>query len=98
MQGALGEPVGVKRTGKNLRPLKHGISTLKRILSRASHFCPFSWLRKIRSGTLALSSLSLYPYHFPTLGLFFYPEDGGSTFLRNVNKYTLDFMASRPRR
>jgi hypothetical protein len=33
-----------------------------------------------------------------SFNLLFDPEDGGNTFLRNVDKYLLDYTASNPRR
>jgi hypothetical protein len=32
------------------------------------------------------------------LGLFFDPEDGGNTFLRNVGSFSMDYMELYPRR
>jgi hypothetical protein len=37
-----------------------------------------------RSGPRSLYSSLVYPYHFSTLGLIFYPEDGCSRSLRNI--------------
>jgi hypothetical protein len=62
---------------------------------RASDAFPFSTHRLIRLWPHPGSTPHYISVTFYTLDLPLYPEDSGSTFLRNVPKHLPDYMASQ---
>jgi hypothetical protein len=62
------------------------LSLLLLVISELTMFC-----------TCILLTLLFFLGHW-LLGSLFSPEDGGSTFLRNIHERLLEYMASHPRK